>query len=147
MESLRGAVAWNDEAGLSRGGACPTLRALVSLGMGTPVEDDWTAARESRAPDFRRQVTPVKGMRPAGGKRLGRNCRARQRSFPCCAALCAAMEAEPEALLAARLLEQAAAAGAVGLIFVARSDARAHRPHRVAAALAGPEAEAMLLPD
>jgi transcription-repair coupling factor (superfamily II helicase) len=56
------------------------------------------------------------------------------------------MEAEPEALLAARLLEQAAAAGPAGLIFVARSENRANRLHRAAAALAGPEVEALLLP-
>jgi transcription-repair coupling factor (superfamily II helicase) len=56
------------------------------------------------------------------------------------------MQTEPEALLAARLLERAAAAGPAGLIFVARSDNRAARLHAAAAALAGPEAEALLLP-
>ena len=56
------------------------------------------------------------------------------------------MQAEPEALLAARLLEQAAAARTAGLIFVARSETRAARLHAAAAALAGPEVEALLLP-
>ena len=56
------------------------------------------------------------------------------------------MHAEPEALLAARLLEQAAAAGDAGLILVARSETRAARLHAAAAALAGPEVDTLLLP-
>ena len=56
------------------------------------------------------------------------------------------MQAEPEALLAARLLEQAATAGGAGLILVARSETRAARLHAAAAALGGPEVETLLLP-
>ena len=56
------------------------------------------------------------------------------------------MEADPEALLAARLLERAEAAGPGGLVFVARSETRAARVHAAAAALAGTGAEALLLP-
>ncbi|WP_343896786.1 DEAD/DEAH box helicase [Craurococcus roseus] len=56
------------------------------------------------------------------------------------------MEAEPEALLAAHLLERAREAGQAGLIFVARSETRAARVHAAAAALAGSVAEVSLLP-
>ena len=56
------------------------------------------------------------------------------------------MEAEPEALLAARLLERTVEAARAGLVFVARSETRAARVHAAAAALAGTEAEVSLLP-
>ncbi|MFC3127290.1 DEAD/DEAH box helicase [Pseudoroseomonas globiformis] len=55
------------------------------------------------------------------------------------------MELEPEGLLAARLLEAAAAAGKAGVIHLARSEARAGRLFRAARALA-PEVEVLLLP-
>ncbi|WP_161600812.1 DEAD/DEAH box helicase [Teichococcus oryzae] len=55
------------------------------------------------------------------------------------------MEAEPDALLAARLVERATEQGGAGVIHLARSEARAARLHRAALALA-PEVEVLLLP-
>ena len=55
------------------------------------------------------------------------------------------MDPEPESLLAAQLVEQAAQAGAAGLIHLARSEARAARLHQAVRTLA-PEMESVLLP-
>ena len=57
-----------------------------------------------------------------------------------------ALEAEPEGLLAARLVECALAAGDAGTILVARSEARAVRLHRAASALAPAGLEVLLRP-
>src|SRR4051812_13349373 len=59
-------------------------------------------------------------------------------------AACPALAAEPEGLLAARLVDRALAGGGAGTIVVARGEARAARLHRAASALA-PEALAVLL--
>ncbi|MBX6385437.1 MAG: DEAD/DEAH box helicase [Microbispora sp.] len=56
------------------------------------------------------------------------------------------IEAEPDGLLAARLIERAAAAGPAGLIFVARSETRAARLVRAARALAPAAMEVLHLP-
>ncbi|MCB4825052.1 DEAD/DEAH box helicase [Roseicella aerolata] len=54
--------------------------------------------------------------------------------------------AEPEGLLAARLVEAALAAGPAGTLFLARSETRAARLHRAAAALAPDGTAVLLLP-
>jgi transcription-repair coupling factor (superfamily II helicase) len=54
--------------------------------------------------------------------------------------------AEPEGLLAARLVERALAAGPAGVVFVARGEARAARLHRAACALAPAATAVLLLP-
>ena len=56
------------------------------------------------------------------------------------------LQAEPEGLLAARLVEAALAAGPAGIILVARSEARAARLHRAAWALAPKAMQVLLLP-
>jgi transcription-repair coupling factor (superfamily II helicase) len=56
------------------------------------------------------------------------------------------LNAEPEGLLAARLIERAAAAGSAGVVFVARSEQRASRLHHAVRALAPPATEVLLLP-
>ena len=56
------------------------------------------------------------------------------------------MIAEPEGLLAARLVERMLAADGAGLVFVARSEGRAARLHRAVRALAPADAAIALLP-
>jgi transcription-repair coupling factor (superfamily II helicase) len=56
------------------------------------------------------------------------------------------IEAEPEGLLAARLIERAEASGPAGLIFIARSETRAARLARAARALAPAAMEVLHLP-
>jgi transcription-repair coupling factor (superfamily II helicase) len=56
------------------------------------------------------------------------------------------LPAEPDALLAARLVEAAMREGPSGLVFVARGEGRALRLHRAALALAPPALEVLLLP-
>ncbi|MGG5886495.1 DEAD/DEAH box helicase [Falsiroseomonas sp. HC035] len=56
------------------------------------------------------------------------------------------LPAEPDALLAARLVEAAMEAGPGGLAFIARGEARAARLHRAALALAPDAMEVLLLP-
>ncbi|TCZ54985.1 DEAD/DEAH box helicase [Roseicella aquatilis] len=56
------------------------------------------------------------------------------------------LHAEPEGLLAARLVEASLAAGPEGLLLLARSEARAARLHRAVAALAPRDMAVLLLP-
>jgi transcription-repair coupling factor (superfamily II helicase) len=56
------------------------------------------------------------------------------------------LHAEPEGLLAVRLVEAALAAGPAGFFLVARSEARAARLHRAARALAPKHMQVLLLP-
>jgi transcription-repair coupling factor (superfamily II helicase) len=56
------------------------------------------------------------------------------------------LQAEPEGLLAARLVEAALAAGPAGIIFVAHSETRAARLHRTALALTPKTMQVLMLP-
>src|SRR3954471_5831335 len=99
---------------------------------------------------FRSQPSFAPGHRPGSSSRL------RARALRHSAAFTAPahregtpppmLQAEPEGLLAARLVEAALAAGPAGIIFVAHSETRAARLHRTALALAPKTMQVLLLP-